>query len=137
MATDFVRYNNRNVYIDGTISRIDGNGFVKATDNGCGYLLADKEYVHRWVWKAFVGEIPLGFVIDHIDNNKKNNHLSNLQLLSRTDNLRKAHLRMTKDKVDEIFYLKSLGYTQKQIGNKMNITQQSISRILSGKQHKL
>ena len=40
-----------------------------------------------WIW--FNGQIPQGYDIDHIDNNPMNNNLSNLQLLTRKENLAK------------------------------------------------
>ena len=40
----------------------------------------------RAIWEAFNGEIPKGYEIDHIDNNKQNNKLSNLQCISMQDN---------------------------------------------------
>lgn len=52
-------------------------------------------YVHRVVYEAFIGEIPEGLIIDHIDENKSNNHLTNLQVLSHSENLRK-HYRFIK-----------------------------------------
>lgn len=42
--------------------------------------------IHRLVWETFNGEIPSDLEIDHIDNNRKNNRLSNLQLVSRKEN---------------------------------------------------
>ena len=47
--------------------------------------------LHQLVWESFNGEIPEGFVIDHIDNNPKNNHLSNLQIVTRQQNTLKWH----------------------------------------------
>ncbi len=35
--------------------------------------------VHTLVWKAFRGDIPKGYVIDHINNLKDDNRLVNLQ----------------------------------------------------------
>lgn len=46
--------------------------------------------VHRLVYEAYVGEIPKGQTIDHIDNNPKNNNINNLQVLSRASNTSKA-----------------------------------------------
>ena len=38
--------------------------------------------VHRFVWECFNGVIPEGKVIDHINNNKEDNRLCNLQLIT-------------------------------------------------------
>ena len=47
-------------------------------------------YVHKLVWETYNGEIPIGKEIDHIDNNKENNRLSNLQLITHSENCKKA-----------------------------------------------
>lgn len=46
--------------------------------------------VHRLVWLAFNGEIPQGLEIDHIDQNKHNNRLDNLQVATHSENVKKA-----------------------------------------------
>lgn len=43
-------------------------------------------YIHRLVYTAFVGDIPADMTIDHIDDDPTNNHVSNLQLMTITDN---------------------------------------------------
>jgi len=47
--------------------------------------------VHKLVAMAFLNHIPNGYeiVIDHIDNNSKNNNLNNLQLISHRENCSK------------------------------------------------
>ncbi len=37
--------------------------------------------VHRLVWQTIHGPIPKGMQVHHIDENKLNNHISNLELL--------------------------------------------------------
>ena len=44
--------------------------------------------LHREVWKHFFGDIPEGFVIHHIDNDKSNNNIENLKLMSRSEHTR-------------------------------------------------
>ena len=44
----------------------------------------------RLVYVAFIGDIPEGYVIHHLDENPLNNTLSNLRLLSRSDNTYRA-----------------------------------------------
>lgn len=43
-------------------------------------------YLHQAVCKCFIGERPLGYVIDHIDRNKLNNSLQNLRYVSQKQN---------------------------------------------------
>lgn len=48
-------------------------------------------YVHRVIWEAYHQEaIPEGMVVDHIIPDKKLNKITNLQLLTPADNVRKA-----------------------------------------------
>lgn len=49
-----------------------------------------KYMVHTLVYRAWVGEIPEGYVIDHIDEDKLNNHLSNLQCITQSENVKKS-----------------------------------------------
>lgn len=49
--------------------------------------------IHRIVWETFNGEIPDGMQIDHIDNNKMNNDISNLQLVSPQENSKLKYTR--------------------------------------------
>lgn len=52
--------------------------------------LANYVAVHRIVYAAFVGTIPLGYTVNHIDGNKLNNHWRNLNVLTRGENVRHA-----------------------------------------------
>ena len=45
---------------------------------------------HRFVWECFNGIIPEGKVIDHINNDKEDNRLCNLQLLTQQENYKKS-----------------------------------------------
>ena len=47
-------------------------------------------YVHRFVWQCFNGDIPNGKVIDHINNDKEDNRLCNLQLMTQQQNCKKS-----------------------------------------------
>lgn len=64
-------------------------------DTGKGYLRVDLtvnhkrtvKYVHRLVAEAFIGDIR-GLDVNHIDFNRKNNCVDNLEIVSRCDNIR-------------------------------------------------
>lgn len=43
--------------------------------------------VHRLVWEAWNGPIPHGLEIGHLDEDKKNNEIGNLRLMTRKENL--------------------------------------------------
>lgn len=49
--------------------------------------------VSRLVYEAFKGELISGLVIDHIDNNRSNNHISNLQQITQQENCLKDQWR--------------------------------------------
>ena len=49
--------------------------------------------VSRYVFECFKGEIPVDKEVDHINNDKKNNSITNLQLLTKKENLRKNHFK--------------------------------------------
>lgn len=44
--------------------------------------------VHRLVYEAFVGDIPDGLEINHIDENTQNNHVNNLEAVTHIENMR-------------------------------------------------
>lgn len=56
--------------------------------NGCkyyqtknGYFFSGKTLMHRDIWEYHNGTIPEGMVVHHIDHNRANNAIENLQLL--------------------------------------------------------
>lgn len=66
---------------------------LKPQNNGDGYLQVrlylkgyTSPYVHNLVWTTFVGPIPEGLEINHHDEEKKNNSLANLELMTREEN---------------------------------------------------
>lgn len=48
-------------------------------------------YKHQLVWWAFMGEIPSGYEIDHIDTNPMNNCLDNLRCVDKPANRRNSN----------------------------------------------
>ena len=44
---------------------------------------------HRFVYESINGLIPCGLVVDHINSNKDDNHIDNLQLVTRQENCAK------------------------------------------------
>lgn len=46
-------------------------------------------YIHSFVYECFYGLIPEGYEIDHIQQDKSNNQIKNLQLLTDKENVQK------------------------------------------------
>ena len=55
-----------------------------------------QKYVHRLVAEAFIGNIPKGFTVNHIDGNKANNVVENLEIITYRQNTN--HYQNTKNK---------------------------------------
>lgn len=95
-------------------------------------------FIHRLVYEAFVGFITDGLQIDHVSNNKTDNRLQNLQLLTRSENNKKKfadnpmlrYVKATKIKCIETNQIFS---SQSEASKKMNLRNQSINRVLKGK----
>ena len=72
---------------------------VKFTrDEKTGYYLNStlKIRMHRFVWVCERGDIPKGYDIHHIDHDRSNNDISNLQLLTKSEH-RKIHYEELSD----------------------------------------
>ena len=66
----------------------DGLKFTK--DDKTGYYLNStiRKRLHRYVWEKYYGEIPKGHHVHHIDLDKSNNDISNLQLMSEEEHIK-------------------------------------------------
>ena len=49
--------------------------------------------LHNVIYAWYKGELPLGYDVDHIDNNPLNNNIDNLQLLTHEENLKKRSIK--------------------------------------------
>lgn len=94
MFRDFTKYE---IYSDGKIWSYSRNKFLKPITHIKGYQrvhLTDNEgnakmyMVHRVVWEAVTGKpIPEGYEINHISENKTENSITNLELMSHNENV--------------------------------------------------
>ena len=66
-----------------------GNGYMQCNVRKYGGRFK-RYYVHRFVFECFNGLIPEGKVIDHINDDRKDNRLCNLQLLTPQENCKKS-----------------------------------------------
>ena len=91
----------RNYYIyeDGRVLNKDNDVILKPYENPDGHLRVELKiragvpkrfFIHRLVYKAFIGELIDGLVIEHLDGNPKNNHYTNLRQSTQKTNVETA-----------------------------------------------
>lgn len=119
----FKESNDYIIYEDGRIYSLISNKNLRFGVNKDGYcrlnITGNSYLVHQLVWVYFKGPVPRGYEIDHIDNNKLNNSIENLQLLTPKQNNDKMALlnrgslnkgfkaKMSEEKVRELRKLAS------------------------------
>lgn len=88
-------FNDYIIFDNGSIFSIKTRKFLGLKEQPNGYLMCtltsdagvkSTVYVHRIIYQAFNGPIPKGMVINHLDENKLNNNLDNLQICTIKEN---------------------------------------------------
>ena len=141
--------NNLKVFENGQVFRIHNNfkrqGYkeieVAYQKNQKGYwrFSINGKYVSlaRFVWSAFNGEIPEKMEIDHIDTDKDNNNLSNLRLVTRTENVNNPLTIIHSSKPIKQFDKKGNFIKEftgiKQAAKELNLSNTAIGNCLNGR----
>ena len=105
--------------------------------------------LHRLVMMAFEPiDHPEEWEVNHIDGNKKNNNLSNLEWCTSQENQRHAYRmglqksqkgkskpirRLKEDEVKTILQLRDKGYSYNKIARKVNTSPSNVAKIVKGK----
>lgn len=71
--------------------------YYKKTMAPDGYLHTAELSVHQWVAIAFLGHTPNkhNYVVNHIDGDRSNNHVSNLEVVTHSENIYKSRPKGT------------------------------------------
>lgn len=100
---------------DGEVANLKTGLIVRGSERN-GYLritIRNKQYsIHRLVWETFNEPIPEGYYIDHIDGDKSNNALSNLRLVTQSDNMKNAMKNGHKGQILVLQYDKKENFIQ-------------------------
>ena len=131
-------YPNYCVSSDGDVKSVRFNRILKGSKNSSGYLYVNLSHenrikshaVHKLVLEAFGIEKPSSdFVVDHIDSNKTNNKIDNLQWLSITENTLKHYGNAEKKK--HILYLREQGMTMSKIASEVGLSVATVHQTIS------
>jgi HNH endonuclease/Helix-turn-helix domain of resolvase len=127
--------------------RLEGNGYITF------HLYIDGKQkhplAHRIVWAAFHGPIPKGLEINHKNGVKYDNHLANLELVTRSENMLHGFrtlgfsrnrmkgsdhpkAKLSEDDVKEILALRQGGMRRYLVAKKFNVSSPAIRRIEMG-----
>ncbi|AFE86790.1 HNH endonuclease [Lactococcus phage ASCC191] len=97
------------------------------------------EYLHRIVARVFLGEID-GFDVYHIDGNKENNNVGNLEIVTHKENVRRRDKRLgcslyertkhTRNKKNKYKWNNIFFKSQKEMAEHFGTTQSNISHHL-------
>ena len=102
-------------------------------------------YVHRFIWECYNGLVPVGLEIDHINDNRSDNRLCNLQLVTPSENKKKAakntdysftnynYINKKSEKAinlmtDEVHYFPSMYSVQVELGVSTGVVKKNCDR---------
>jgi len=123
----------------------DTGGYLQVPlkKNGNGGPLA----VHRLVARAFLGDPPDGLELDHINGDKSDNRVENLEYVTHSENQMRAYAlglcaqpkgskspasKLSEEDVDEMLRLRQDGHDLGFISERFSVGTSQVCRILSG-----
>lgn len=153
----FLGYSNYAITEDGRVYSFNSNKFKLLKEDKAGYLRvyvsanSKKKWflVHRLVAMAFIPNIDNKKTVNHKDGDKSNNHVSNLEWSTYTENLNHAidtglrelqefrvDRKLTDDVVHKICKYLDEGFRNIDIANMLGIDKYFVKNIKSGTQYK-
>lgn len=110
----------------------------------CLSLAGNKHYIHRLVCEAFYGLIEKDIEVNHLNGNKSDNNLDNLELVTRSENIKHAYAnnlakgkpgetnsqsKLSNEDYYQIISMIMSGFSNQDISNKYGLHSRYISLI--------
>jgi len=122
----------------------EGNGYMRIELNKNGS--AKKHSIHRLVAGAFLGKRELPYEVNHINGNRVDNNVENLEWLTRSQNIRDTHIKgrhnqkseknnatkLTNREVSRIKLACLCGIKKSEISKIYNIAESTVFSIANG-----
>jgi len=122
--------------------QVQSNGYLRV--RGMIEGVRHNVLAHRLIWTVSNGSIPIGFQINHINGNKKDNRLSNLEVVTPSQNIKHAFrtglrtqrgsannaARLTPEIIRTIRRRSDQGVMQRYIAAELGISQSCVSKIV-------
>ncbi|UQT02747.1 winged helix-turn-helix DNA-binding protein [Serratia phage vB_SmaM-Sureiya] len=149
------------VYPDGKVwSELNHKWLKSALSKVSGYLIFGKNVtkvvggsptLHRILAHCFKGGIPEGMTVDHLDGDKLNNELDNLEIVTHAENTKRAYAaglakgkkgsansgaKLTEDDAIKVFQCLQKGWSNHDIAKLVNLHPNYISLMRHGKRWK-
>jgi HNH endonuclease len=143
-----MRYNKYEVDDKGNIYRKGSDTPLKKFGDGRGYLRVDlmndksekvMAKIHLVVMHTFKGKQKPGYIINHIDGDKTNSSLGNLEYISQRENV--AHAQrliknlpyLEEDTINNIIELRNDGLTLNEIADELGLKYHVVRDMLQGR----
>lgn len=136
----------------GRVRRVRGEGFKSIHKSNSGYAIVNlgskTYYLHRVVAELFIGEIPTSYEVNHLNGDKMDARVVNLEIVTRSENQRhawenglKAPLtgetnamsKVAEQSVLEMYDMMIGGADNGEIGRKFGLHSRYVSLIRSGR----
>jgi hypothetical protein len=153
MMEDLIDVSEDGIIVNRLTNRIIGNvtgGYKRFS------VLGESFAVNRAVYLKYIStQIPPGFVVHHKDENKLNNHYSNLEAISESENIRisfkgtPSHLKfidnngskngmakLTEQNAIDIRALRKLGISVTKLSKEFNVSETCIKHVINFKTFK-